>query len=396
MTPWAHAQAPELSGQVFAIGFKPYWRPVLKQFLPSQAQIQHVDTIEAVPNDSTAVIWGRASEATHEAEQRNIALFHLEDGFLRSVGLGAEFVKPLSWVIDRRGLYFDATRASDLEHLLNDGEFSEDELQDASRLIQQLNALKISKYNTGEQDWQPREKASTRKRILVPGQVESDASIQYGAAVDEHAPAIRRNLDLLKAVRSANPDAYLIYKPHPDVLAKARDAGAGEALASDYCDEVVGAVSLTHMLDKIDEVHVLTSLSGFEALLRGIPVTCYGLPFYAGWGLTKDMQTCERRTATRSLTELVAAALMRYPVYSLTHSNECISDSNESKSKNIHSNERNNDSNECIRRFVTADEAVQYLQQQRDQQRSGVKKLRHNLSHKTRNLLRRALNRWRR
>ncbi|MCH8502357.1 MAG: hypothetical protein LAT77_10665 [Aliidiomarina sp.] len=386
MTPWAHAQAPELRGLVYAIGFKSYWRPVLTQFLPSQAQIQYVDGIEAVPEQSTAVIWGRAAEAREEAERRNITLFHLEDGFLRSVGLGAEFVKPLSWVIDRRGLYFDATRASDLEHLLNTGEFSQHELQEAGRLIQKLNELKISKYNTGKHDWQPRGEASSRKRILVPGQVESDASIQYGAAVEEDAPAIRRNIELLKAVRSANPEAYVIYKPHPDVLAKAREAGAGEAQASAYCDEIVGPVSLTHMLEQIDEVHVLTSLSGFEALLRGIPVTCYGLPFYAGWGLTKDLQTCARRTASRTLPELVAAALMRYPIYSAAHSNECAIDSSECK----------HNSDECSDRFVTAEVAVNYLQLQRDQRLGGVQKLRHKLSQKARNLLRRVLNHWRR
>jgi len=64
----------------------------------------------------------------------------------------------------------------------------------------------------------------------------------------------------------------------------------------------------------------LTSLSGFDALLRGKAVTTYGLPFYAGWGLTTDMAfaatSCfARRTRQLSLDELVAATLLRYPVY---------------------------------------------------------------------------------
>jgi len=66
----------------------------------------------------------------------------------------------------------------------------------------------------------------------------------------------------------------------------------------------------------VDEVHVNTSLTGFEALLRHKPVTTYGVPFYAGWGLTTDLGPVpSRRNATRTLDELVAAALLLYPRY---------------------------------------------------------------------------------
>lgn len=69
------------------------------------------------------------------------------------------------------------------------------------------------------------------------------------------------------------------------------------------------------LLDAVDEVHVITSLAGFEALLRGRKVTCYGNPFYAGWGLTQDMAPLVRRTRRLSLDELVAGALILYPTY---------------------------------------------------------------------------------
>jgi capsular polysaccharide export protein len=66
----------------------------------------------------------------------------------------------------------------------------------------------------------------------------------------------------------------------------------------------------------VDEVHVNTSLAGFEALLRGKCVTTHGVPFYAGWGLTRDLGPVPvRRTARRSLDELVAATLLQYPRY---------------------------------------------------------------------------------
>jgi capsular polysaccharide export protein len=60
---------------------------------------------------------------------------------------------------------------------------------------------------------------------------------------------------------------------------------------------------------------VLTSLIGFEALLRGTQVVCWGQPFYAGWGLTQDRHPHARRTRRLALDELVAGALLRYPVY---------------------------------------------------------------------------------
>ena len=66
----------------------------------------------------------------------------------------------------------------------------------------------------------------------------------------------------------------------------------------------------------VDEVHVNTSLAGFEALMRHTDVTTYGVPFYAGWGLTRDLGSVPaRRTRQRSLDELVAATLLIYPRY---------------------------------------------------------------------------------
>src|SRR5206468_9475368 len=65
-----------------------------------------------------------------------------------------------------------------------------------------------------------------------------------------------------------------------------------------------------------DEVHVNTSQAGFEALLRGKAVTTYGVPFYAGWGLTKDLGPVPvRRSTIRTIDELVAATLLLYPRY---------------------------------------------------------------------------------
>ena len=70
------------------------------------------------------------------------------------------------------------------------------------------------------------------------------------------------------------------------------------------------------LIAMVDELHVNSSLAGFEALIRGKRVTVHGVPFYAGWGLTVDLGPVPpRRTACRTLDELVAAALLLYPRY---------------------------------------------------------------------------------
>lgn len=288
---------------LYAVGFSRHWRSSVKAFLQG-SELKFVRHFHQVPPSAAAVTWGRSNDAkaSHIAD-----LYRLEDGFLRSVGLGALFAKPLSWIADKQGLYFDATQPSDLELLLIQHQFSEAELQQAAELRHWLCANKISKYNTGSTQWQA--PVTGKKIILVPGQVESDASIAFGA------PGIKQNIQLLQAVRARNPDAFIIYKPHPDVLAGARAAGSNEQRAVDYCDNIAAKVDMSAMLDHVDEVHVLTSLAGFEALLRGKKVVCYGLPFYAGWGLTTDVERCSRRNRKLALDELVAGCLNLYPLY---------------------------------------------------------------------------------
>jgi capsular polysaccharide export protein len=209
--------------------------------------------------------------------------------------------------MDRRGIYYDATRPSDLEHLLQTMDFPLAFRARARALRSRIVAAGITKYAAGGAAWIRPEGAA--RVILVPGQVESDASLRLSA------PAIRTNMELLQAVRHANPGSYVIYKPHPDVAAGLRARGSQECRASSWCDAVITDVAMGALLKAVDEVHVMTSLSGFEALLREKIVVCYGLPFYAGWGLTRDLLSADRRTRRLSLDELVGATLLTYPTY---------------------------------------------------------------------------------
>lgn len=282
---------------LYAAGFSLRKRRFVRSFLQG-SKVHFIRDASVAPAGVPVVTWGRGREGSK---------IRIEDGFLRSVGLGAGLVRPLSWVLDRRGIYYDATSPSEMEQLLATTEFDAALLERAARLREALVAGGVTKYNLDVHPWQ--RPANASRVILVPGQVENDASLRYGA------PGIRTNLDLLKAVRAANPTSFIVYKPHPDVVAGLRSGGKGEEEAPHWCNQRVTAAPMGQLLLEVDEVHVLTSLAGFEALLRGKSVTCHGQPFYAGWGLTTDMAPITRRTRRLSLDALVAVALILYPTY---------------------------------------------------------------------------------
>lgn len=294
--------------QIQVVGFSRWKQPIARAFLGGSL-LRFVDAPEPLAPGESRAVWGRgAGGAAAPAPRREEdAPLRVEDGFLRSVGLGANLVEPLSWVIDRRGMYYDASAPSDLEALLETLVFDAPMLARARALREAIVAAGITKYNVDSGVW--RRPQGAERVVLVPGQVENDASITWGAG------AVRTNIGLLQAVRGLRPQAWIVYKPHPDVLAGKRPGHAEVEASRRWCDEIVTGVPIHRLYEQVDEVHVLTSLAGFEALLRGLPVTCHGRPFYAGWGLTRDVLDHPRRTRRLTLDALVYAALIAYPTY---------------------------------------------------------------------------------
>ncbi len=297
----------ELPPQVVAIGFSRWKRPFIKSFLQGSevtfAKSAKLD--RQLAKTHAVAVWGSAPVP---AGFEDAQVLRIEDGFLRSSGLGAELVRPLSLVVDDIGIYYDATQPSRLERILDTQTFDKDQLNRAAELRRRLIQLDVTKYNLGAETW---ERPGTRDRVLlVVGQVETDASIRLGS------PEIKTNIGLLRRVRQENPDAYIVYKPHPDVLAGLRKHGEGEDASVEVADEVLTSrVSIGCLLSRVDEVHTMTSLMGFEALIRGMRVVCHGLPFYAGWGLTEDRLPCARRSKQLSVDAVVYGALISYPRY---------------------------------------------------------------------------------
>nr|WP_255494581.1 hypothetical protein [Sulfurovum sp. bin170] len=242
------------------------------------------------------------------AKENSMTIYRIEDAFIRSVALGSGFAKPYSMGIDSRGIYFDPRKPSDLEYLLENHDFSNELLERAKKVRAEVVASKFSKYNHLEHSEIEIDRARYDKVILVIGQVEDDMSIKFGAFG-------LNNSDLLQMVKERNPKAYIIYKPHPDVLSGNRKGSIAKEIIESCTNEVQTMISIDSCIAVSDEVHTLTSGAGFDALIRGKKVYTYGMPFYAGWGLTTDYRRCERRTAVRSLDELVAATLILFPRY---------------------------------------------------------------------------------
>jgi len=336
-----------LQGRVFVLGFARWKVYNLKAMLGlMREQVMAVTSVQKlqslcahsalhnrpIGSGDTVVVWG-AYEPTGLLDLQSLYGFrvlHAEDGFVRSVGLGSDMIRPLSLVLDERGVYFDATRVSDMEHLLQTGVFSQSELERACAVRQFIVANGITKYNldafVGSEGFagvspnagvmagvSAGSVKSGVRVVLVPGQVEDDASIQLGCTT------VTTNLGLLRAVRTANPEAWIVYKPHPDVVSGNRRGKVHLSQALRYADHVELDRSVIDCISACDEVHTMTSLAGFDALVRGKRVVTYGEPFYAGWGLTEDR--CEggralaRRTRLLSLDELVAGVLLKYPIY---------------------------------------------------------------------------------
>ena len=297
----------EFPEQITAAGFSRWKRPFITSFLQGSdvTFVKSLGDTSQAAQPQTIAVWGSAQ--VPECPDSSTIL-RIEDGFLRSSGLGADLVRPLSLVIDDLGIYYDATRPSRLEHILQSQRLDATAIDRARALRERLVALDLTKYNLGKQAWTlPK---TSQPVLLVVGQVETDASIRLGS------PEVQSNIELLRRVRQENPSAYIVYKPHPDVLAGLRKRGAGEDDSTKIADEIISQpVALSGLLAQVDEVHTMTSLLGFEALLRGAKVVCHGLPFYAGWGLTEDRVSCTRRSRSLSLEELVHGALIAYPRY---------------------------------------------------------------------------------
>ncbi len=261
--------------------------------------------------EGRAALWagGEKAATTVRLDRSPVRTLRLEDGFIRSRGLGSDFRPPVSLVVDDLGVYYDAGRPSRLEAILQNTAFDDALLARAGRLRERLVAAGLSKYNLWRETAAPPAWPSDRFKLLVPGQVEDDKSILKGCG------DVRTNIGLLEAARRAHPNAFIIYKPHPDVEAGHRIGAVPKAALGGLADAVAWDMDIDACFSAADGVATMTSLAGFEALMRGKRVFTFGRPFYSGWGLTEDALDNPRRNRALKLDALIAGALILYLTY---------------------------------------------------------------------------------
>ena len=271
--------------------------------------------------------WGHKSTAIAArrlSERCNKCYVAIEDGWIRSLKPG-DGELPRSLILDRTGIYYDAGTPSDLERLIaqNVADTDAEVRLRAERGIARLRREAISKYNDGPMLDEPAlglAPRNGRRRVLVADQAYGDASVAGGMS---DANSFRR---MLATARAENPGAEIVVKLHPEVVA-GRKPGYLAELCVDLADVHVIATPVNpwSLLEIVDHVYVVSSQLGFEALMAGRSVSCFGAPFYAGWGLTDDRIPIRRRTARPTLEQLFSAAYLDYTAYIDTRSGQRIS-----------------------------------------------------------------------
>lgn len=314
----------------YAFNFSLWKRAFIKPFIGRMAKrvvyIKSCTRLERLIKSepkAAVLLWGKSQAKWAETLQQDCPVWFMEDGFVRSVGLGADLRRPSCLVIDRQGMYYAPDGPSDIVDLLNRVTLNNAQARRAELLTNTLVERALSKYNVGQKSsnnpvladilsLRSGDKHGLHRHteiILVPGQFEQDQSIASSRG------KVKSNLQLLQQVRQDYPDAYIIYKEHPDLYSGVRPGALGESAARHYANIYLADVDIVSVLALCDRVCTITSLTGFEALLRGKTVTTYGSPFYAGWGLTDDVLEFTARKNQLSLHQLVYATLISYSRY---------------------------------------------------------------------------------
>jgi capsular polysaccharide export protein len=298
-----------------AFGFANWKRdtvdPLLWGGAPVPFRTASDSALKALPKDAVIAIWKARVPPVFlaQVEAGPWRVWEVEDGFIRSAGLGADCVPPLSIIVDEIGVHYDPHCPSRLETMLAADTVPAADLARAARLREWLVREGVSKYGVGAGAALPRA-GGDRRHILVVGQVEDDRSILFGGG------DVRSNLELLRRVRAAHPNAWIVYRPHPDVEAGHRRGAIPARTALQFADQIAAGSPISALIAMVDEVQVISSLTGFEALLHGKKVTTHGMPFFAGWGLTHDIAPISSRRGRKlTLDELVATVLLRCPRY---------------------------------------------------------------------------------
>jgi len=275
--------------------------------IPTNPRIARLPYLRTFLADQPNVVigWGRkpsGRRAERIARILRSRLALLEDGFVRSFERNAP---SLSVIVDDLGVYYDAHTVSRMEQVIAAGADNA-QAKRARGLVAAWQAGGISKYNHAPDH----EGTLPDRYVLVADQSHGDLSVTGGLA-DQTSFAT-----MLGAALAENPDHEVLVKIHPDVLThRKRGNFAPKDLEHPRIRLIADGSHPVRLLRHAACVYAVTSLIGFEALLWGRPVRCFGMPFYAGWGLTGDHLSAPAWRGAAKLEDLVHAAFVAQARY---------------------------------------------------------------------------------
>ena len=260
------------------------------------------------PGPSDQILaWGNgvsAKRGAWVAATTGANLLHIEDAFLRSILPGRSGQAPLGLLIDSQACHFDSSRVSALEDLLKTHPLNSPEL-----LARSAAALaRIAKHKLTKYSGVPRNAPCPNAGfVLVIDQTRGDASIEKGAA---NAQTFQQ---MLAQARADHPTAHIIIKTHPETRMGYRAGHFNAADLDDRMQLVTHAIAPQDLSAAARAVYTVSSQMGFEAIWAGHRPVVFGQPFYAGWGLSRDIQPIDRRGRALTVEQLFAGAMILYP-----------------------------------------------------------------------------------
>lgn len=259
--------------------------------------------------------WGHkptAKEAMQKAREWNLPYWALEEGFIRSI---SPEEPSYSLIVDPVGIYYNANQPSLLEDIIKKG-IDKDLLNRGEEFLRMVLKHRISKYNNYKplpEGYFPRHE----NRVLIIDQTYSDMSVVLGRADSDTFVNMFHH-----AVRE-HPKATIYIKVHPLVIAGKKKGYLyphilKSRLAKNRVRFIVENFNPLDIVENFSTIYTVSSQMGFEGVLMGRKVVCFGMPFYAGWGITEDIQSCERRGIKRSVLEVFTCAYLVYTSYMST------------------------------------------------------------------------------
>lgn len=254
-------------------------------FVKNNASVGTVQRLLENQVKPTIVCWGMGGSVALQnyAIDRNLPIWRIEDGFVRSFGLGAHYIPPSSLLLDKTGgIYFNATRPSALEDFLSTHNFTAEERRVASNYIDILIGKNVTKYNLQEVN-ESYQIEKDKDNIIVFGQCEDDASIKFGS------PQIHLNTELIEVAIRENPESNIYFRPHPDVMAGRRKTYSDVYSYADNVTIMDKPYPIWNNINLFSKVYVISSLAGFELCCAVLPLEFWECLFMRGGGL---LPTC--------------------------------------------------------------------------------------------------------